>query len=93
MRTPEQQAAFEAVKRLDTGLLVAAQIAVLQCAVRALIQASPNQEQVRKHFDQLLGNYQTYPSTMSADQSLVLRDLVEQVFQPPASPDTLLPQD
>ena len=94
MRTPEQQTAFEAVQRLDNRLLVATQVAVLQCAVRALIQTSTNPTQLRTYFDQLLGQAQAYPGFItSADQSLVLRDLVEQAFRPLASPDTLSPKD
>lgn len=90
MRTPEQQAAFEAVQRLDPTLTLALQMTVLHCAVRALIQTSPNQAQLRAHFDQLLGQAQAYPGFISSeDQSLVLRDLVETTFRPPVTPNTL----
>ena len=89
MRTPSQQAAFDAVKRLDPHLVMAGQLTVLQCAVRALIFTSPNPTPTRAYFDQLFGQLQAYPGVdASEDFSIVLRDLVETIFLPPASPET-----
>ena len=89
MRTPEQQAAFEAVKRLEAGEVLALQIGVLQCAVRALILSSSDPATIRGYFDQLLGQIQSYPgATDTKDKSIVLRDLAETMFRPAASLDT-----
>ena len=89
MRTPEQQAAFEAVKRMNPQEVLLAQVAVLQCAMRALICASPEPAKVRSYFDQLFGQMQAYPgAAASPDMSIVLRDLVETMFRPPSNLDS-----
>jgi hypothetical protein len=89
MRTPEQQAAFEAMQRMDPLVVLGAQVTLMQCAVRALIQTSPDPTQTRACFDQLLGQIQAYPGfTGSGDLSLVVRDLAATLFRPPASPGT-----
>lgn len=89
MRSSEQQAAFEAVKRMDPQLVMMNQIAVLQCAVRALIVNSPNAAQIRTNFDQLFAQAQAFPGFItSQDQSVVLRDLVETTFRAAVPPET-----
>jgi hypothetical protein len=88
MRTPEQQAAFEAAKRMSAQEVMLAQIAVLQCAVRALIISSPNPDLTQTHFDQLFGQMLAYPgAATSDDMRVVLKDLVETIFRPPGNLD------
>jgi hypothetical protein len=87
MRTPEQQAAFDAVKRMGIEELQSMQLMVLQSAVRALMLASPEPEKLRGYFDQLISQAQAYPGVVTSDdRSIVLRDMVSTLFRPTVTP-------
>jgi len=57
---------------------------VLTAAVRAILATHQKPEQVRGTFDVLIAQMQAHPAYMANHQySLVLRDFVETLFQPP----------
>lgn len=86
---PEQKAAREAISRMGNTDALATQIAAAQCAIRALIAAHPEPEKVRAVYDQLIGQLMaTLALAHDPDKNLVLRDLTETLFRPPASLDT-----
>lgn len=89
MRTPEQQAAIEAVGRLDDHITLALQIASVHAAVKAMLLAHPEPERVRTVYDQLLGQFIASPAVAGfPDRALVLRDLTATLFAPPVVLDT-----
>ncbi len=89
MITPEQQAAREAVARLNPLETLDLQASVALLAIKALINAHPDPAKVRQSYDQLLGQVMAGPGVVGfPDKFLVLRDLTATLFAPPAVLDT-----
>lgn len=89
MKTPEQQAAVEAVGRIGDAWTVNLQIAVLQAAVRAMVVTHPEPEKFRAYFNQVLGQFMASQAVAGyPDRSVVLRDLTASLFEPPVELDT-----
>lgn len=89
MTTTEQKLANEAANRLPPLITLDIQVSVALIAIRALINSHPNPEQVRKIYDQLLGQLLTSSVVLnSPDRSLVLKDLTATLFRPPVLLDT-----
>lgn len=81
--------AREARARLGDTHTIALHLHCLTSAVRAILATHPNPDQVRRVFDQLLGQTLAHPKTLEdPDTGAVLRDFAATLFQPPSSPDS-----
>lgn len=69
------------------GDIWTAQIAVLMCAVEALIATHPQPDEVRRVFDQLFGQLQAgiLASGATPLATGLMRQLAEKIFSPPAT--------
>ena len=58
------------------------QVSLIGFAIEALIATHPNRAEVRRVFDQMLGQFQTQPTwlSLSADDSKLARVMVEKMF-------------
>lgn len=89
MKTPEQQAAIEAVGRIGDAWTVNLQIAVLQAAVRAMAVTHPEPDKFRGYYNQVMGQFMASQAVAGyPDRALVLRDLTASLFEPPVALDT-----
>lgn len=80
--------AEEARLRLGAEMLLSVHLYTLSAAFRALLANHPNPELVRQLMDQLTFQMQCHPGFLSnPDCSIVLKDFVETLFQPPEALD------
>jgi hypothetical protein len=74
---------------LDPTELLALHLYALTAAVRAILAIHSDPPRVRAVFDQLIAQMQAHPAYMASPaKTIVLRDFVATLFQPPVNLDT-----